>query len=357
VTTEVDVANRALQAIGTRTTITALTQNTNEAIQLNLVFTSTRDRLLRMAQWNCATNYNNAVYISSIPGTPENTTAGTVLWEKGQPAPPYAYEYQYPVDCLRPLWIVPQFTTGWSAGVPITTAVTGGGVPFWNGPPVKFKVAIDQFYPVVAAAVANGGSGYVVGDIITLVAGVNTAIPIGAPAKLLVVTAPGGVVATVTVVNQILGSSIPQGGSYFLPQVSPVAQGETSGVGTGATFTLSFGAQSSQRTILTNQEDALLCYIKQITDPNLMDPEFIEAWAILLGAQVSFQLTGDPTTANLKINEANQKILQARGDDANEGLTINDVTPDWIRVRGYEYIGQGGVPNQGFDWGSLWPTY
>lgn len=356
-TTETDIANRALQSIGTRTTITALTQNTNEAIQLNLVFDKIRNQLIRMAPWNCVRAYANLAYITSIPGTPENTTAGAALWAPGVPAPPWAYEYQYPVDCERATYIVPQFSTGWSSGVPITTAITGGGVPFWNGPPVKYQVSTDLFYPVTAAAVAVGGSGYAAGDFITLASGVNTSNPIGAPVVLLVLTAPGGVCTTVSVVNQIAGSATPQGGSYFAPQANPVAQGSTTGSGVNATFTLTLGAKGSQRVILTNQENALLCYNRRITDPNVMDEDFVEAWAKLLGAEVSFQLTGDTATANLKVNEANLKIASARTADGNEGLTVNDVTPDWIRVRGFQYVGEGSVPNAGFDWGSLWPTY
>lgn len=356
-TTTVDIVNRALQAIGARTTIASLTENSAEAIQANLVLTAIRDELIRTAPWNCVKNYANAVYITSVPGTPENTTAGTTLWAKGIPAPPFAYEYQYPVDCLRPLWIVPQFTTGFSGGVPITTAVTGGAAAFWSGPPVRFVVAIDQFIPVTAAAVVAGGTGHAVGDVITLAAGSASVAPIGAPVQLTVLTVAAGVILTVDVVNQIAGSAAAQGGSYFAQQASPVAQGSTTGSGINATFNLTYGAKSSQRVILTNQQNALLCYNKQITDPNLMDPQFIEAWVALLGARIAFQLTGDTATANLKIGEANGFIVEARKSDGNEGLTVNDVTPDWIRIRGIDYPGVGYSPNMSFDWGPLWPVY
>ena len=71
----VDIGNRALQAIGTRTTMTAAefaNQTSNEAIQLNLIMTSTRRALLRMAPWGCGTKTANLAYITSIPGSPEN---------------------------------------------------------------------------------------------------------------------------------------------------------------------------------------------------------------------------------------------------------------------------------------------
>lgn len=365
-TTTVDVVNRSLQAIGTRTTVTAAelaNSTTNEAIQANISLTSNRDELLRMAPWDCATNFANLAYISSVPGTPENTSPGTTTWQKGQPPPPWAYEYQYPVDCLRALWIVPQFQTGFSGGVPITTAITGGAPSFWQGPPVRFKVGIDQFYPVTAAAVAVGGTGYAVGDIITLASGPITSAPIGVPVKLLVLTAPGGVVGTVSVVNSIIGSTLPSGGSYFAVQTNPVAQGSVSGVGgstsagIGATFNLTFGPQADQRVILTNQEFALLAYCRQVTDPNVMDSLFLQAWQNSLAGDLAFALTGDKALANMQIQLANGNIQEARKADGNEGLTVNDVTPDWIRARGVAYPAWDFSPNAQFDWGPLLTMY
>src|SRR5438034_1016242 len=126
-TSNTDIVNRSLQTIGTRTTVTdaELANNTtNEAIQANLILTNMRDDLLRLAPWDCALKTANLTYITSQPGTPENTSAATTLWQPGQPAPPFAYEYQYPVDCLRAVSIIPANQTGFSGGVPITTAVT-----------------------------------------------------------------------------------------------------------------------------------------------------------------------------------------------------------------------------------------
>jgi len=359
-TTVTDIINRALQTFGTRTTITAgelAANSTNEAIQANLIYENVRDDLLRMAPWDCAFNTANLAYITSAPGTPENTSAATTLWQKGQPAPPWAYEYQYPVDCLRACYITAASQTGYSGMVPITTAVTGGVPQTWTGSPVKFKVAIDQFYPVTAAAVAVGGTGYAVGDLITLAQSAPGMVPVGAPVVLRVATLAASAVATATVVNQIAGSATPQGGSYFAPQVNPVAQGSTTGSGTGATFNLTFGAQDDHRVILTNQEYATLSYCKQVTNPNVMDTLFQSAWIQILGANLCVALTGDKQLANLCIQLANRDIEEARKADGNEGLTVNDVTPDWIRIRGINYPGTVSGPYIGMDWGPLYPTY
>lgn len=85
-----------------------------------------------------------------------------------------------------------------------------------------------QAEPSVAtsATVAAGGTGYVVGDILTLVGGVNTI-----PVQLEVATVSVGAVTAVTIANT---------GAYTSTPANPV--GVTGGSGTGATFTMAFTA-------------------------------------------------------------------------------------------------------------------
>lgn len=359
-TSYVDIINLSLQALGTRTTMTDAefaALSTNEAKQANLVYTKARDELLRMAPWDCAFIMNNLTYITSVVGTPENTSAATNNWQRGQPYPPWAYEYQYPVDCLRACYVVPQFATGFSNGIPITTAITGGAPQFWNGPPVKFKVGTDLFYPVVSAAVVAGGTNYSVGEQITIASGPTTSPPLGAPVILQVETAPGGVLGTVSIVSQI-NSELAIGGSYFLAPPQPAAQGSSTGSGTGATFNLTFGTRGQQRIILTNQETAILAYCKQVTDPNVFDSLFQNAYVHYLASKLIMALTKDKNLANMMISLANATIVEARKADANEGLTVNDVTPDWIRVRGTAYPnGYDWGPYCGYDFGNLFPSF
>ena len=176
-TTATSLVNLALQAFGNRTVITAAqlaAGSNNEAKQANLSFANVRDGLLRMAPWDCALKTANLTYITSLPGTPENTSASTNLWQPGQPRPPFAYEYQYPVDCLRACWVIPATQTGNTGAIPITTAVTGGAPTSWNVGPVIFKVGIDTFYSATAVTIGNGGSGYAAGDLCTAEALVTT---------------------------------------------------------------------------------------------------------------------------------------------------------------------------------------
>jgi len=244
-------------------------EDSNEARQCNLLFEPLRDEILRMAPWNCAMTYANLALICAAPGTPENPGPGLNFWEKGIPPPPWSYEYEYPTNCLRPVFVVPQFTTGFTSGVPITTAVTGGAPAFWNGPPVRFKVGIDQIGPN------------------------------GVPDK------DGG----------------------------------------------------DTRVIWTNQEQAILAYIKRVTNPDVWDDGFQQALVAALAGRLVIALTGDKGLAQLKMSEANQFIILARQMDGNEGLTINDVTPDFIRVRGISYQAWEFSPNIMFDWGPMLSMY
>jgi hypothetical protein len=265
-----DIANRALTAIGTRSQIASLQEQSNEAIQCNIYIDTCRRQVLRLAPWNSGKNYNTLTLICAAAGTPENPSGGTAQWQKGQPPPPWAYEYAYPSDCIRPCYIVPQFSTGFGSGTPITTAVTGGSPSFWQGPPVKFAVGLDQ--------VTNG------------------------------VPAVGG---------------------------------------------------QDTKVIWTNQEFAVLGYIKDISDPNVMDDQLQEAWVQYLSSCLALSLTGDKALANMRIKATNEAIQVARVGDANEGLTINDVTPDFIRTRGVDFSWDfAWSPGWGaIDWGGLLASY
>jgi hypothetical protein len=109
--------------------------------------------------------------------------------------------------------------------------------------------------------------------------------------------------------------------------------------------------------ILTNQEFATLSYIKQVTDPDVWDPIFQDAMANRLGAELVMALTGDKGLANVCIALTNASIEEARKADAGEELSINDITPDWIRFRGIDWPGASTGPYVGFDWGGLLPSY
>jgi hypothetical protein len=91
-----------------------------------------------------------------------------------------------------------------------------------------FGIQVNSIGVDVTAAVASAaGSGYVVGELITLTGG--TAVK---QAILQVATLSGSGVATVTIFD---------GGLYTTAPSNPASQGSTSGIGSGATFTLTTG--------------------------------------------------------------------------------------------------------------------
>ena len=81
---EVQIGNLALSHLGTRSLITSLTENSNEAAAINLWYTFSRRQALAKAHWSFA---RKRVTLSShADDPPEN------IW---------AYRYQYPADCVE----------------------------------------------------------------------------------------------------------------------------------------------------------------------------------------------------------------------------------------------------------------
>ena len=89
-----------------------------------------------------------------------------------------------------------------------------------------------------------------------------------------------------------------------------------------------------QQVILTQQEFALLNYTFAAPPESIWDAMFEDTMVSALAARLAQSLTGDKALARDKITIANANIQNARGIDGNEGLTINDHIPDWIRIRG-----------------------
>lgn len=143
-TTDTDICNRALSAIGTRSTIASMQEKSNEAKQCALLYAPTRNSLMRAAHWDFARYPAYLTLLKAMPGTPENPTAGTVNWDPAtQPAPPWLYEYAYPADCLLLRFITPQISTGATGGTPIFSTPSYIPVPAVNVRPQRFQIGSD----------------------------------------------------------------------------------------------------------------------------------------------------------------------------------------------------------------------
>ena len=137
---DVDISNLALDAIGSRFSITSLSPPLPppNAIVVARRYQLTVDSLFRTAHWNFARKTAAAQLLKAAQGTPENPN-GTTL-----PIPPFPwqYEYQYPVDCLLARYLLcnpPQS----GSGNPFPAGVQTTPVWAWGNPGYKFVVAND----------------------------------------------------------------------------------------------------------------------------------------------------------------------------------------------------------------------
>ena len=86
---EVDICNLALSHIGTKSTISALNEQSNEARQCNIHYAKARDFVLRVHSWGFA----------------DKTLALALL---SDPPPNWLFKYQYPTDCVTGIEILPE---------------------------------------------------------------------------------------------------------------------------------------------------------------------------------------------------------------------------------------------------------
>jgi hypothetical protein len=133
------IANMALSAIGTRSTIASLTEDSTEAQTCSLWFDQVRDGLLRSLPWNWARRQVVLAIYKSAAGTPENPQGALP-----EPPRPWRYEYSWPADCLDARYILPLANrTGGAITPPLTTS-PDQMVRDQRTPPIKFLVAGDR---------------------------------------------------------------------------------------------------------------------------------------------------------------------------------------------------------------------
>jgi hypothetical protein len=335
--TDVDVANQSLAMISSRSQIVNFNENTVEAKNVNIFYNRIRDQVMTMAWWNFARRTEALSLMKSAPGTPENPNP-QVPWTSANPAPPWLYQYRYPNDCLlfRYITYKPNSQPSLTTSTPLTTAIMSSD-SWWPGPPQKFVVATDfnlssdinnvHTDPVLSIDVANPAL-FAVNDLITISDVVGT-VEVNANTYLVV---------NKSIFNLQLGdpnTGISVDGSRFTPYVS------------GGSASL-----KSAKVILTNTIQALGCYTARITDPNIWPAEFYNAFATALAGFLAYPISGKLDLKTNLLQEANGMIIEARRTDGNEGITNQDITPDWIRIRGLQYQDWWGTGGAGWDQGA-----
>lgn len=219
----VDICNLALDAIGTRSTISSLSEQSKEAKACARHYAQAVSSILQAARWNFARKQAPLSLLKDATLNPPQTVPV-----------PWVYEYAYPSDCVQGRFILPQWWVG-PSGVPGAVAA-----PQSNAPPVRWLVGLDQD-----------------------------------------------------------------------------------------------ASSNNIKVILTNQPNAVLVYTAQINDTGLYDDQFVEALYNYLGWRICATLSGDKTLAKMAFQVAKDKTDAACASNGNEGITVIDNIPDWIRVRGY----------------------
>ena len=93
----------------------------------------------------------------------------------------------------------------------------------------------------------------------------------------------------------------------------------------------------STRVIVCNQLGAVAVYTGLVQYPAAWDPGFRQAFVASLAARLAMAVIEDKRVAlavrNDQLKIASETLIEARVRDGNEGWTIQDHTPDWIRAR------------------------
>lgn len=218
---QIDIANMALDLIGTRSSIASLTEGSTESNAINRHWANAVDAVLRAAHWNFARTQKALTLLQ------DGTSGGAV-------PTPWLYEYAYPSDCVLMRYLMPMIQVSPTSAVGTPSPVAA------YGPPVKFVLSTDF---------------------------------------------------------DINGNPI--------------------------------------NVLLTNQPQAVGVYTFRNPNTQMWDPLFVQTMAAYLGARICLALTGDKKTLQMALSMAQQYSLDAQCKNGNEGLTIIDYTPDWMRVRGY----------------------
>lgn len=139
----VSIANRALAAVGTRSTISSLTEGSTEANNVALVYAPVRQQLLRAAPWGWAKATTTLSLWKAQPGTPENTNAATTYWSNANPPPGWNYSYLYPSDAVFVRKVIGNLTAVADLAIPLYPAALSITAPSWDQPGQHFETATD----------------------------------------------------------------------------------------------------------------------------------------------------------------------------------------------------------------------
>jgi hypothetical protein len=287
-----DIVNRALDVLGyVGLPVGDLNEGGTVANAAVRVYQTTRQQLLRAAQWNFARRMTILQLLNDATGQTTQAqiaAGGPVTVGPGTPGMyGWIYEYAWPVDCLRARWVPHNWNTTASPATANSYSISPQTIP---------GVSMNPIPPHLR------------------------------PARFVVTTDN---------VPTLIGAI--SDWSQF-PDYQGI-QGQ---------------APTQQTVILTNQRCAHLCYTADIVQPGLWDQLFEQAFVVTLASQLAMAVLPDKKYAiamrDKCIASAKSALDQARVIDGDEQPQSTDHIPDWIKTRrigGPWHNGWGG--NDGID--------
>lgn len=280
-TSEVDIAKLALSHLGDRYDLTALTDSTPEAEQINLVFDSVRDNLLREHPWKFAvrnihpTALDDDSVVTISGATQANPVVVTTTSSHG----------------------LSDGDTVFISGVVGMTELNGLGYTVANKTGTTFELQDTTPTDVDGTsygAYTSGGTVY------------EGKVP-GNWSYMF--TYPSDCLKVLDVVN-------PMGEDY-----DPLFFD----VGLNSAFT---------KVLMCNEEEPEFRYIYRVTDPTLFGASFSEALAVKIAARVCVALTGDSRFMSSLVSLSGMMVEEAKSQDGNEGVGPSiSKGPDWLQAR------------------------
>lgn len=107
------------------------------------------------------------------------------------------------------------------------------------------------------------------------------------------------------------------------------------------------------KVLLSNVVQAYGVYTSDVTDPALMDEQFIQALVSALAAELVMPLSGNVQMIPTFTQLAQGAIVAARATDGNEAIPSSDVKVDWIETRGVGPL----YPGVNVNWGNYGSWY
>jgi hypothetical protein len=94
------------------------------------------------------------------------------------------------------------------------------------------------------------------------------------------------------------------------------------------------GRYGAQNAIMASTENAILAYTMQDPPINLWDADLLIAVSAGLTARIARPLHGKTSLEEKSIKQANEAIMRARMQNANQSEIQYQTLPDWLTARG-----------------------